>query len=59
MVMVMSNGSFDGLSGKLLEKFKSLAGAPEMKSARRIVLAVVRVVFRRDPRPPPSAITFR
>jgi UDP-N-acetylmuramate: L-alanyl-gamma-D-glutamyl-meso-diaminopimelate ligase len=27
MVMVMSNGSFDGLSGKLLEKFKSLAAA--------------------------------
>jgi UDP-N-acetylmuramate: L-alanyl-gamma-D-glutamyl-meso-diaminopimelate ligase len=27
MVMVMSNGSFDGLSGKLLEKFKSLEGA--------------------------------
>jgi ribosomal protein L24 len=23
MVMIMSNGSFDGLSGKLLEKFKS------------------------------------
>jgi UDP-N-acetylmuramate: L-alanyl-gamma-D-glutamyl-meso-diaminopimelate ligase len=28
MVMVMSNGSFDGLSGKLLEKLKSLEGAP-------------------------------
>jgi UDP-N-acetylmuramate: L-alanyl-gamma-D-glutamyl-meso-diaminopimelate ligase len=27
MVMVMSNGSFDGLSGKLLEKLKSLEGA--------------------------------
>jgi len=27
VVMVMSNGSFDGLSGKLLEKFKSLTGA--------------------------------
>jgi len=27
VVMVLSNGSFDGLSGKLLEKFKSLAGA--------------------------------
>jgi len=27
MVMIMSNGSFDGLSGKLLEKFKSLEGA--------------------------------
>jgi UDP-N-acetylmuramate: L-alanyl-gamma-D-glutamyl-meso-diaminopimelate ligase len=27
MVMVMSNGSFDGLSGKLLEKLKSLTGA--------------------------------
>jgi UDP-N-acetylmuramate: L-alanyl-gamma-D-glutamyl-meso-diaminopimelate ligase len=27
MVMVMSNGSFDGLSEKLLEKFKSLEGA--------------------------------
>lgn len=27
LVMVLSNGSFDGLSGKLLEKFKSLAGA--------------------------------
>src|SRR5271156_493458 len=27
MVMVMSNGNFDGLSGKLLEKFKSLAAA--------------------------------
>jgi len=27
MVMVMSNGSFDGLSGKLLDKFKSLEGA--------------------------------
>jgi UDP-N-acetylmuramate: L-alanyl-gamma-D-glutamyl-meso-diaminopimelate ligase len=27
MVMVMSNGSFDGLSNKLLEKFKSLATA--------------------------------
>jgi UDP-N-acetylmuramate: L-alanyl-gamma-D-glutamyl-meso-diaminopimelate ligase len=27
MVMVMSNGSFDGLSGKLLEKLKSLKGA--------------------------------
>ncbi len=27
LVMVMSNGSFDGLSGKLLEKFKSLTGA--------------------------------
>jgi UDP-N-acetylmuramate: L-alanyl-gamma-D-glutamyl-meso-diaminopimelate ligase len=27
MVMVMSNGSFDGLSNKLLEKFKSLAAA--------------------------------
>ena len=26
VVMVLSNGSFDGLSGKLLEKFKSLAG---------------------------------
>ncbi len=26
MVMVMSNGSFDGLSGKLLEKLKSLEG---------------------------------
>ena len=26
MVMVMSNGSFDGLSGKLLEKLKSRAG---------------------------------
>ncbi len=26
LVMVMSNGSFDGLSGKLLEKFKVLAG---------------------------------
>jgi len=26
MVMVMSNGSFDGLSGKLLDKFKSLEG---------------------------------
>jgi hypothetical protein len=25
--MVMSNGSFDGLSGKLLEKLKSLKGA--------------------------------
>src|SRR5580658_2159781 len=29
MVMVMSNGSFDGLSEKLLEKFKSLEGARE------------------------------
>jgi len=28
VVMVMSNGSFDGLSGKLLERLKSLAGAP-------------------------------
>jgi len=27
VVMVLSNGSFDGLSGKLLEKLKSLAGA--------------------------------
>jgi len=27
LVLVLSNGSFDGLSGKLLEKFKSLAGA--------------------------------
>ena len=27
LVMVMSNGSFDGLCGKLLEKLKSLAGA--------------------------------
>jgi UDP-N-acetylmuramate: L-alanyl-gamma-D-glutamyl-meso-diaminopimelate ligase len=27
MVMVMSNGSFDGLSGKLLEKLKSFEGA--------------------------------
>jgi len=27
VVMVLSNGSFDGLSGKLLEKFKSIAGA--------------------------------
>jgi UDP-N-acetylmuramate: L-alanyl-gamma-D-glutamyl-meso-diaminopimelate ligase len=27
MVMLMSNGSFDGLSGKLLDKFKSLEGA--------------------------------
>jgi UDP-N-acetylmuramate: L-alanyl-gamma-D-glutamyl-meso-diaminopimelate ligase len=27
VVMVLSNGSFDGLSGKLLEKFKLLAGA--------------------------------
>src|SRR6202046_972625 len=27
LVIVMSNGSFDGLSGKLLEKFKSLAAA--------------------------------
>jgi UDP-N-acetylmuramate: L-alanyl-gamma-D-glutamyl-meso-diaminopimelate ligase len=27
VVMVLSNGSFDGLSGKLLEKFRSLAGA--------------------------------
>jgi UDP-N-acetylmuramate: L-alanyl-gamma-D-glutamyl-meso-diaminopimelate ligase len=27
MVMVMSNGSFDGLSGKLLDKFKMLEGA--------------------------------
>ena len=27
IVMVMSNGSFDGLSGKLLDKFKSLEGA--------------------------------
>jgi UDP-N-acetylmuramate: L-alanyl-gamma-D-glutamyl-meso-diaminopimelate ligase len=27
VVMVLSNGSFDGLSAKLLEKFKSLAGA--------------------------------
>ncbi len=27
VVMVMSNGSFDGLSGKLLDKFKSLEGA--------------------------------
>lgn len=27
IVMVMSNGSFDGLSGKLLEKLKSLEGA--------------------------------
>jgi len=27
MVIVMSNGSFDGLSGKLLEKLKSLEGA--------------------------------
>jgi UDP-N-acetylmuramate: L-alanyl-gamma-D-glutamyl-meso-diaminopimelate ligase len=26
VVMVLSNGSFDGLSGKLLEKFKSLTG---------------------------------
>jgi len=26
VVMVLSNGSFDGLSGKLLEKFKNLAG---------------------------------
>jgi len=26
VVMVMSNGSFDGLSGKVLERFKSLAG---------------------------------
>jgi UDP-N-acetylmuramate: L-alanyl-gamma-D-glutamyl-meso-diaminopimelate ligase len=29
MVMVMSNGSFDGLSGKLLEKLKSLEGVRE------------------------------
>jgi UDP-N-acetylmuramate: L-alanyl-gamma-D-glutamyl-meso-diaminopimelate ligase len=27
VVMVLSNGNFDGLSGKLLEKFKPLAGA--------------------------------
>jgi UDP-N-acetylmuramate: L-alanyl-gamma-D-glutamyl-meso-diaminopimelate ligase len=27
MVIVMSNGSFDGLSGKLLEQFKLLAAA--------------------------------
>jgi UDP-N-acetylmuramate: L-alanyl-gamma-D-glutamyl-meso-diaminopimelate ligase len=27
VVMVLTNGSFDGLSGKLLEKLKSLAGA--------------------------------
>jgi UDP-N-acetylmuramate: L-alanyl-gamma-D-glutamyl-meso-diaminopimelate ligase len=27
MVMIMSNGSFDGLSGKLLDKFKLLEGA--------------------------------
>jgi UDP-N-acetylmuramate: L-alanyl-gamma-D-glutamyl-meso-diaminopimelate ligase len=26
VVMVMSNGSFDGLSGKVLERLKSLAG---------------------------------
>jgi len=26
-VIVMSNGSFDGLSGKLLEQFKLLAAA--------------------------------
>ena len=26
LVMVMSNGSFDGLSAKLLEKMKSLSG---------------------------------
>jgi UDP-N-acetylmuramate: L-alanyl-gamma-D-glutamyl-meso-diaminopimelate ligase len=29
LVLVMSNGSFDGLCGKLLEKLKSLAGARE------------------------------
>ena len=30
LVLVMSNGSFDGLCAKLLEKLKSLAGSPRM-----------------------------
>ena len=46
LVMVMSNGSFDGLSGKLLERFKSLEGVREMKSAQRIVLGTHLIVFR-------------